>query len=554
MLKQLHIQNYALIDEINVSFPGQLTVITGETGAGKSIILGALGLILGERAESSVLNDKNKKCIIEGAFQISSYNLNHFFTDHELDYTDETIIRREITAEGKSRAFVNDTPVTLQLLKQLGAKLIDIHSQHETLLLSDAAFRFNILDSFAGILKEKEEYKTAFGAYKKKEKQLQELRAKEAQSKKDFDYYSFQLKELDEANLKAGELTSLEQEAQTLENAEQIKTNLSAAGDAISSGEQNVLLALSSVKNLIAQVSKYGKEYEEFLQRINSVYIELKELSNDLSYGSDKVIHDPRRLELVNEQLDRLNRLLKKHGMSSEEELVSLRNDLQKKLDLAGSVEEDIVKLEKELKKDEIKLLASAEFLSKKRVEAIPEIEKKVEEMLTRLGMPNARFRINRQKTEQLSGTGFDEISFLFAANKGSEFRELQKVASGGELSRLMLCLKSIVSRLLSLPAIIFDEIDTGVSGEIGAKIGGILDEMSRDMQVITITHLPQIASRGKHHLFVFKKDNANRTLSFIRELNEADRVTEIAKMLSTGNATDAAVKNAKELLRAGGR
>ncbi len=553
MLKQLYIQNYALIEEIKVNFPGKLTVITGETGAGKSILLGALGLILGERADSHVLHDKSRKCIIEGNFLVKSYGLKNFFEENELDYGDEVIIRREVTAEGKSRAFVNDTPVTLQLLKQLGARLIDIHSQHETLLLNETTFRFNVVDSFAGILKEKEEYKKFHAQYRKKERQLAELKAKEAQAKKDLDYYSFQLKELNEANIVSGEMKNLESEAQTLENAELIKANLSNAADAINSGDTNILSAISSVKNLITQISKYGNEYEDFLKRVNSVLIELKELANDLSYSGDKVVHDAARLEEVNEKLDRLNRLIKKHGVAGEDELAALKVEIENKLHSAGSVETDIEQLEKELKGESAKLMKQAAFISEKRKATIPQIEKKVGELLSRLSMPNAQFKIDIATSEQLSANGIDELNFLFSANKGAEFRELHKVASGGELSRLMLCLKAIISRLLSLPAIIFDEIDSGVSGEVGAKIGVILDEMSKDMQVVTITHLPQIASQGKHHLFVYKQDINNKTVSFIKELNDSDRVTEIAKMLSTGKATDAAVKNAKELLKAAG-
>jgi DNA repair protein RecN (Recombination protein N) len=550
MLRNLHIQNYALIEEINVSFPGSLTVITGETGAGKSILLGALGLILGDRADSSVLNDKQRKCIIEGTFFIKPYKLRSFFTENELDYSDETQLRREVTGEGKSRAFINDTPVTLNLLKQLGEKLVDVHSQHETLLLNETSFRFNVMDSFAGIVKEKDEYKLAYHSFKQKEKKLAELKAKEAQAKKDFDYYQFQFKELEEAAIQPGELAKLESESQTLENAEFIKGNLAKAAEGISGGEINLLMQLAAVRALLQQIAKYGTEFEAFYNRLQSVYIELKELADDVSFSEEKVIHEPARLEEVNTKLDKLNRLLKKHGLNSEDELIAVQQQIEKNLSEAGSVEEDILKLEKEIKKELNTVISLAEKISAARKKSIPEIEKNIREMLGKLSMPNAQFKIECSAAAAPGPDGIDELRFLFSANKGGNYKELHKVASGGELSRLMLCIKAMIARLTSLPAIIFDEIDTGVSGDVGAKIGQILEQMSKGMQVISITHLPQIASKGKHHLFVYKQDTKNKTISFIKELSEADRVVEIAKMLSAGNPGEAAISNAKELLK----
>ncbi|MBC7862089.1 MAG: AAA family ATPase, partial [Bacteroidia bacterium] len=342
MLKQLHIQNYALIEEITVGFPGALTVITGETGAGKSILLGALGLILGERADSSVLNNKQKKCIIEGTFFIKSYKLNSFFTANELDYADETSIRREINADGKSRAFINDTPVTLQLLKQLGEKLIDVHSQHETLFLKETSFQFEVVDSFAGILKEKDSYKKSYSELKVKEKRLKELLEKENKAKKDLDYFTFQFNELEEAALKPGELKELETESATLENAEFIKGNLSQAAFGLNGGEENILTRLSALKTLLSQVSKFGPELEELTKRINSVYIELKELGNDLEAAEEDITNDPNRLEEINSKTDKLNRLLKKHGLSSEEELLKLKDELETNIGEIGSMEKEI--------------------------------------------------------------------------------------------------------------------------------------------------------------------------------------------------------------------
>lgn len=550
MLKNLHIQNYALIEEMSISFPGALTVITGETGAGKSILLGALGLILGDRADSSILNDKQKKCIIEGTFFIKPYKLNSFFKKNELDYSDETHIRREVNSEGKSRAFINDTPVNLPILKQLGQQLIDVHSQHETLMLNETSFRYNVVDSFASILQEKEEYKIAYQSYKAKEKQLHELKEIALQSKKDFDYFNFQYKELEDVTLSDGEIKKLESESKTLENAELILSNLNTSAELIDGGEENILSKISTLKSLISQTSKYGKEFELLLQRVNSVHVELKELSLDLSSSWNKIMPNPKKLEEVNFRLDKLYRLFKKHGLNSEHDLLNLKMELEKKLLVSNSVDEQILNLEKTIKKDFESLLKLAHFISAAREKSIPKIEKNIAEMLDKLSMPNARFKIENTLLQIPSIIGIDDLNFLFSANKGGDFKDLHKVASGGELSRLMLCIKAMIAKLTSLPAIIFDEIDTGVSGDVGAKIGLILAQMSNGMQVISITHLPQIAAKGKHHLFVYKKDIKNKTISFIKELNASERVIEIAKMLSTGKPTDAALMNAKELLK----
>lgn len=550
MLKNLHIQNYALIEEMSISFPGALTVITGETGAGKSILLGALGLILGDRADSSILNDKQKKCIIEGTFFIKPYKLNSFFKKNELDYSDETHIRREVNSEGKSRAFINDTPVNLPILKQLGQQLIDVHSQHETLMLNETSFRYNVVDSFASILQEKEEYKIAYQSYKAKEKQLHELKEIALQSKKDFDYFNFQYKELEDVTLLDGEIKKLESESKTLENAELILSNLNTSAELIDGGEENILSKISTLKSLISQTSKYGKEFELLLQRVNSVHVELKELSLDLSSSWNKIMPNPKKLEEVNFRLDKLYRLLKKHGLNSEHDLLNLKMELEKKLLVSNSIDEQILNLEKTIKKDFESLLKLAHFISAAREKSIPKIEKNIAEMLDKLSMPNARFKIENTLLQIPSIIGIDDLNFLFSANKGGDFKDLHKVASGGELSRLMLCIKAMIAKLTSLPAIIFDEIDTGVSGDVGAKIGLILAQMSNGMQVISITHLPQIAAKGKHHLFVYKKDIKNKTISFIKELNASERVIEIAKMLSTGKPTDAALMNAKELLK----
>jgi DNA repair protein RecN (Recombination protein N) len=549
MLKKLHIKNYALLEEVTISFDKSLTVITGETGAGKSIMLGALGLVLGERADMAVLRDKQKKCIVEATFLIGNYVLENFFTENELDYEVETTIRREIASDGKSRAFVNDTPVTLQVLKQLSQYLIDVHSQHETLLLNQASFRFNMVDAFANCLDERKQYNSFFIQLKEKEKKLNELLAFEQQAKKDFDYYQFQFAELEQATLKQGYLQQLEQEFDTHNNAEFIKQNLLKASVSIDGGEENILSHLAGLKNTLAQLTRYGKTYEELATRVNSAYLELKDISAEVENVNEKVVFDQKKLEEITAQLDLLNRLLKKHGVADELELLKIKTELEEKLNQFNSIEEEIKKLQAEIKKLNESVWTKAKLLSDKRKKVIPAIEKSVRNMLADLSMQNAQLVINCNPVESLTNYGCDELQFLFSANKGLPLSELHKVASGGELSRLMLCLKSHLAEKTSLPTIIFDEIDTGVSGDVAHKIGTILLHMGKNMQVIAITHLPQLASKGKQHLFVYKQDIKEQTQSEIKMLTAEERVVEIAKMLSTGKPTESAILNAKELL-----
>lgn len=550
MLKHLQIKNYALLEEVSMDLANSLTVITGETGAGKSIMLGALGLVLGERADMAVLRDKKKKCIVEATFTIGTYNLQKFFRDNELDYENETNVRREIAPDGKSRAFINDTPVTLAVLKDLSRYLIDVHSQHETLLLNQAAFRFNLVDAFAGCLEDRKHFLSFYTQLKEKEKELAELRSIEQQAKKDLDYYQFQFNELEQANLKAGQLQALEQSYDTLNNAEYIKQNLSNVSDSIEGGDENIVSRLASVKNILSQLSKYGKQYEELSARVNSAYIELKDIASEAEMANDKVVFDAEKLEWVTGQLDLLNRLLKKHGVADEEALLKIKAEIEEKLQQFGSVEEQINSLEAEIKKLSENVWAKAKKLSEKRKKAIPSIQNSIQKMLAALSMANAKLVINCNVQESCGPFGCDELQFLFSANKGLALSELHKVASGGELSRLMLCLKAHLAEKTALPTIIFDEIDTGVSGDVAHKIGSILLEMGKHMQVVAITHLPQIASKGKEHLFVYKRDIKNQTQSEIRSLAGDERVVEIAKMLSTGKPTEAALSNAKELLR----
>ena len=551
MLQHLRIQNFALIEETEVHLNKGLTVITGETGAGKSILLGALGLTLGNRADVSSLHNRVKKCIIEAQFNIKEYNLKSFFENHELDFEELTTIRREITPEGKSRAFVNDTPTTIGVLKELGDQLIDIHSQHETLLLKETNFQFELIDAFAQTSTLFADYKKQFVASQKLKKQLEELCAQEIQAKKELDYFQFQFTELDEANIKVGEQKQYEEESETLENAEFIKGNLVKSSLAISGGDENIISALALVKQQLQNVSKFGKQFNELYERINSVTIELKELSKDIDFCEEDVVYNNARLEEVNAQLDKLNRLLKKHGVNTEEDLLIIKDDIENKLQQFSSLELSIEKTQKEIAILEKQCNSLAKELSDKRKKSTVSIEQNIKTMLTSLSMANAQFKIELKQLDNLTVNGLDAISFLFTANKGAEFKELHKTASGGELSRLMLCLKALLAERTALPTIIFDEIDTGVSGDVADKIGNILLAMGKTMQVITITHLPQMASKGSNHLFVYKSDTKDKTTSSIKALTKDERVAEIAKMLSTGIPTETALKNAKELLNA---
>ncbi|MES2131888.1 MAG: DNA repair protein RecN [Bacteroidota bacterium] len=551
MLHYLRIQNFALIEETEVDFANGLTVITGETGAGKSILLGALGLTLGNRADVGSLHDKTKKCIIEARFNIKAYNLHSFFEKNELDFEDITTIRREITPEGKSRAFINDTPATLTVLKELGDSLIDIHSQHETLLLKETNFQFELVDAFAQTTALFADYKKQYSALQKLKKQLEDLVNQELQAKKDLDYYQFQFNELEETDIKEGVLKTLEEESETLENAEFIKSNLSKSSGAISGGDENIVSALAVIKQQLQSVAKFSTKFNDFFERINSVVIELKELTSDIEQAEEDVVYDANRLEEVNTGLDKLNRLLKKHGVLTEEELLKIKADIELKLQQFSSLEVNIDKTKKEITAQEKQCKALATDLSKKRQKATEGIEQNIKTMLASLSMANAQFKIELRPQENLSSTGLDNVSFLFTANKGAEFKELHKTVSGGELSRLTLCLKALLAEHTALPTIIFDEIDTGVSGDVADKIGNILKTMGKRMQVITITHLPQMASKGATHLFVYKSDTSDKTTSNIKLLTKEERVSEIAKMLSTGTPTETALKNAKELLNA---
>jgi DNA repair protein RecN (Recombination protein N) len=549
MLKRLHISNFALINEMEVSFPGNLTVITGETGAGKSIFLEALSLALGKRADLSALNLKTKKCIIEAEFSAANLYLNDFFLEHDLDFEPNLILRREINFDGKSRSFLNDSPVSLSVLKLLSEKLIDIHSQHQTLLLNQSNFQLELLDTFAESLKIFKEYKIEFSSFTKSKIELQSLQEQEKLAKKELDYFQFLYSELEETEIKAGLLSGLEEESSKLENSEIIKSNLLAASNAISGNEINILIDLGKTKQSLQSLSKYSKNYSLLSDRIQSLYIELKELSADIEDAANEIVFDSDKLSQVNIKMDKLNRLLKKHQVNTEEDLLKIKSDIENKLNQFNSIENTIISKQKLIQVSQNNCLKLSKELTKLRTKAIHGIEQTIKKTLAELSMENAIFKIELSQKSDLGINGLDELKFLFTANKGAELNELHKVASGGELSRLMLSLKALLASKKQLPTIIFDEIDTGVSGDVADKIGEILLSMGNNMQVISITHLPQMASKGNHHLFVYKKDDEDKTVSYIKQLNKVERINEIAKMLSKSNPTVSAIKNATELL-----
>jgi len=549
VLKRLYISNYALIEELDVSFPGQLSVITGETGAGKSIFLEALGLALGNRADAGSLQNKAKKCVIELEFDVKNYDLRDFFVKNGLDFENPVILRREINAEGKSRSFINDSPVNLTALKEIADNLIDVHSQHQTLLLNQTKFQLQLIDSFAGTANDFELYKKLFKQLQENKKHLEELENKEKQAKKDLDYYQFLFDELNEFALDEDDVKKLEDESETMENAEFIKSALSKTSGSLGGGENNLLSSVSLLKQQLQSITKFNNAYKELFERVNASHIELKDVYNELEGEEGKLVFDPEKLNNINDKLDKINRLLKKHSVNSISELLKIKDDIEGKLQMFNSLEAEIEKLKKEITKVEASCKKQAKDISDKRKKSIGGIEKSIDAILNDLSMENAKFKIDLKTKEGLSGSGIDEVSFMFSANKGGEFKELHKVASGGEMSRLMLSLKSVLAQKRALPTIIFDEIDTGISGDVANKMGNIFSQMAGKMQVISITHLPQIASKGQHHLFVYKNDDKDKTRSFIKVLAKDERTVEIAKMLSTGKPTESAIKNAKDLL-----
>lgn len=551
MLKRLSVQNYVLIDQLDIQLGKGLSIITGETGAGKSIILGALGLMLGQRADSSLLQNKQKKCIIEGVFDIAAYDLNDFFEANELDYDKESTVRREITPEGKSRAFINDTPVSVSILKEFTSRLVDIHSQHETLLLQNSRFQLNVVDAYAQNTLLVKEYKKNFKAYRDLQNQLDALLEAESKSKSDLDYFNFQYQELKDLKLISGEQELLEKELERLEHAEEILQLLNRSTMALMGVDDNILLQLKSLQQQINTLKRFGDNYVVQSDRLNSVIVELKDIHDELEHATGVLSVDPNRLEQISERLSAIYSLQKKHRVSTVEDLITLQLDLEEKISRIGSPEIQIESTQKALTECLSALRTSGAAVTNSRQSAIPGIEKEIIRQLADLSMPHAVLRIAliQEKEEQFTVDGMEKIQFLFSANKGMDFKELAKVASGGEMSRLMLCIKSLLARLSAMPTVIFDEIDAGISGETAARVGNILKNMAQQHQVLAITHLPQMASKGDAHFLVYKEVKKGHTRSLLRLLNEEERVNEIARMLSGEELTPAALENARELL-----
>jgi DNA repair protein RecN (Recombination protein N) len=551
MLVKLFVQNYALIRELDVEFENGLTIITGETGAGKSILLGALSLILGTRADSSVLLDKNEKCIVEGTFHIEEYDLNEFFISNELDYETVTTLRREINPAGKSRAFINDTPVTVNLLKELGDKLIDIHSQHQTLMLNDNSFQLSLIDSFSDI-KQKSVYRETFLNWRKVKKEFSAIKEKADKNRADLEYYQFQYKQLEEASLKQGEQTELETEQEMLGHAEEIKLALSTSSDLFYAEGISILSMLREVKSNLSRIRTFLPESEGLLTRLESGLIEFDDLAAEIEKLAVSIEADPHRLATVNNRLDDIYSLIQKHHVNDLNELIIKKEEIKDLINSIVTSDERLNELENLLEKEVSSLKALSEEISKKRKNVLPEIESRVTSLLRQLGIPNAKFKISLTHLKEFTPTGIDQADFLFSANKQIEPENLAKIASGGELSRVMLSLKSLLTKNNNLPTIIFDEIDSGVSGEVADKVGQILSGMGQYMQVINITHLPQVASRGTRHYHVYKDDTDNSTFTRVKLLSPEERILEVARLLSGSEVTETAMKNARELLNAG--
>lgn len=548
MLRKLTVQNYALIKELDVEFEKGLTIITGETGAGKSILLGALSLILGARADTSVLLDKNEKCIVEGTFAIDEYDLNDFFDLNSLDYESVTILRREINPAGKSRAFINDTPVTINILKELGDRLIDIHSQHQTLMLNDNSFQLNIIDSFAGTAKLRTDFRSDYATYLKLKKEFGEAKEKADKNRADLEYYQFQLAQLDEAKLNGGEQESLEAEQELLSHSEEIKLAFCQSSDLFTREGISVLSMLRDIRTNISRIKDFYPAAMDILSRLDSSLIELDDLSAGINRVASSVEADPERLAFVNSRLDTVYSLVQKHRVADLNELISKREEIRALVNSIVTGDEKLLDLEKRLADAKDSLMKTADEISDKRTVVLPEIELKITDMLKQLGMPNARFRISLSRIPELNSSGIDQADFLFSANKQVNPENLVKIASGGELSRVMLSLKSLLTRYNNMPTIIFDEIDSGVSGEVAAKVGQILSGMGKYMQVVNITHLPQVASRGSKHYHVYKDDVEDSTFTRVKLLTPEERILEIARLLSGSEVTEAAMRNAREL------
>lgn len=549
MITSLSIKNYALIEKLAIDFSKGFSIITGETGAGKSIILGAMGLVLGKRADLTSLKNKHEKCVIEASFDISKYNLQSFFEENDLDYEDETIIRREILPSGKSRAFINDSPVNLQELQDLSLFLIDIHSQQQTQELSDEWVQFKIIDAIADNQSEINRYQILLKSYKEDKSLLDLLFKKQSEFLKEQEYNTFLLNELVAAQLKSGEQEQLEADFEKLNNVETIKEALDKSLALANEEQIGALATIKEIKNSLQKIASFAPEYTSLLERIISVAIELDDISDELTNCSEKLINDPVQLDFISEKLQLIFNLQKKHQVTSIDELLVIQNTLETTLFELGNLESDITTLTKSIQDKANQLDALAQTIHEKRTSAVPVLSNKLIAFLATLGMPNVRFNIEIKPVDNYYQNGKDEIQFLFSANKGTDFGLLKKVASGGEMSRIMLAVKAILAQYSKLPTLIFDEIDTGVSGEIAIRMGEIMKEMSLTMQVFAITHLPQIAAKGNAHFKVFKSTVGDHTQSELQLLNKEERIIEIAQMLSGAEVSESALNHAKTLL-----
>ena len=550
MLVKLSIQNYALIDDVNVSFAPGFTTITGETGAGKSILLGGLSLVLGKRADLSSLKNTEQKCVIEAEFDIANYDLRSFFEENDLDYEKVTILRREILPSGKSRAFVNDSPVTLDVLKSLGDQLIDVHSQHQTMRLTENDFQMKVVDALANNSQNISRYGEELTKLKRASKELMDLEDFQANADKEHDYNSFLLKELEDAKLKEGMQEELESEYEQLSNVEQIMEQLAAGFQLLNDEQLGITGRLADLKRAIQQLADFGDGYKSLNERIQSVLIETDDIASEIEQMKDTVEANPERLEVVNGRLQQLYDLQKKHHTDSVTELIAIREDLAQKVDAAANIEAKIAAKKAEVAEITKTVDQWANTIHQARKSVIPQLKEMLQQNLSELGMPSATFKIEVTPSNTFKTSGKDDLIFLFSANKGSSYGELKKVASGGELSRIMLTIKSILAQYEHLPTMMFDEIDTGVSGEISTKMGDIMQQMSKTMQVFSITHLPQVASKGKYQYKVYKEEGEQGTSTHIRQLSNEERVRELAEMLGGKNLSESALAHARELLQ----
>jgi len=549
MLTRLSISNYALIDKLSVEFHKNLNTITGETGAGKSIILGALGLILGNRAELLALKDKLKKCIVEGVFEIANYNLNSFFEEYDLDYDATTILRREITPAGKSRAFINDTPVNLKTLRKLGLQLIDIHSQHQNLELSNQKFQLELVDTIAKTEKVLQSYQQTLSVFLNSKKLLEELKSKSEKAKADLDYFQFQFKQLEEANLEEGEQTNLEAELQKLSHAEEIKSALTEAVSLLDDEQLSVIQNLKGSQKSIENIQNYIAEAPELAQRLQSSFIELQDIVDEINSIAEKIEHNPARIEAINDRLNIIYSLQQKHSVSTVSELIDLRDSFDRQINMVVGYDEEIKTLENNLAEQKEKLEQKATQLTLQRKKSFSKIEKSVVSDLRLLGMEKSKMNIAHQNLTDFGANGKDSVSFLFSANSDATPAEISRIASGGEMSRLMLAIKNLLRNSKALPTVVFDEIDSGVSGEIGVKMGNIIKSFSESTQIINITHLPQIAAKGDTHFQVYKFEKAGKTYTSLKQLSENERVEELAKMVGGESLTESTLTTAQELL-----